>query len=190
MTFAASHSAYDGEKKPVRKLQSMKRRTLGQWSSGEPSSAAAASPPPVVMVLNGGSSSIKFAVYSAASVHERLLWGELAHFGELDAKFTIQTHHSFINSLKANDSTTSLDIRRAKSVESARVLLAALGSRLCRYTVVAVAHRVVHGGLHLAGHQKITARVLTLLKRSIPIDPAHLPLEIALIEAAKRQFPG
>ncbi|NNM85699.1 MAG: acetate/propionate family kinase [Phycisphaerales bacterium] len=174
----------------MRKSQSRKSPALGRWSSREPSSAAAASQPAVILVVNGGSSSIKFGVYSVGSGQVRLLWGELARTGESDAKFTIQRHSGFVNSGKRTDSTTGHDIRRAKSVESARALLAALANWLCRYTVVAVAHRVVHEGIYLAGHQKITARVLTLLKRSIPIDPAHLPLEIALIEAAKRRFPG
>ena len=181
-------SAKDGVNQPVRKIQSIKNSTLGESSSGAPSSTVTARRPTVILVLNGGSSSIKFTVYSAGSGHVRLLWGELTHIGERDAKLTIQMHASFINSCNATYSATSRAIRGAKSRESARLLLAAIAARLCGYTVVAVGHRVVHGGIYLAGHQKITARVLTLLKRSIPIDPAHLPLEIALIEAARRQF--
>jgi acetate kinase len=57
-------------------------------------------------------------------------------------------------------------------------------------SVVGIGHRVVHGGVHLDEHRLIDADVLDELRRSIPLDLAHLPAELELIEAAQRAFMG
>lgn len=64
-----------------------------------------------------------------------------------------------------------------------------LRRRFTGVKLLGIGHRVVHGGVHLVEHQTITSEVLDELRRSIPFDLSHLPGEIALIEAAGRQFP-
>ena len=55
--------------------------------------------------------------------------------------------------------------------------------------VVAVAHRVVHGGLAFTHPERITTEVLNQLKGFIPLAPLHQPAAITLIEAAQKLYP-
>lgn len=55
--------------------------------------------------------------------------------------------------------------------------------------VVAVAHRVVHGGLAFTQPKRITREVLDQLKAFIPLAPLHQPAAINLIEAAQSLYP-
>jgi acetate kinase len=55
-------------------------------------------------------------------------------------------------------------------------------------TIRAVGHRVVHGLTHTAP-ERITPELLTELRRITPVDPDHLPGEIALIEAIQTRHP-
>lgn len=57
-------------------------------------------------------------------------------------------------------------------------------------SIAGVGHRVVHGGAKLLEHQIITDQVIAELKRTVPLDLAHLPREIALIEALQRKLPN
>src|SRR5206468_886878 len=57
-------------------------------------------------------------------------------------------------------------------------------------SVAAVGHRVVFGGDRYTESQLITPELLDDLRRLAPLDPEHLPGEIALIDAAGRAVPG
>ncbi len=54
--------------------------------------------------------------------------------------------------------------------------------------IIGIGHRVVHGGVHLIETQRVTPALLAELKRTQPLDLAHLPREIALIEAFGQAF--
>jgi len=56
--------------------------------------------------------------------------------------------------------------------------------------VMAVGHRVVHGGTTYRDPQRITSDVIDTLQRLIPFAPNHLPDEIALIDAISQHLPG
>jgi acetate kinase len=58
-----------------------------------------------------------------------------------------------------------------------------------RDPLTAVGHRVVQGGPKYYKPQRITAEMVTELKRLSPFDPDHLPEEILLTEAFHRRFP-
>ena len=55
-------------------------------------------------------------------------------------------------------------------------------------SIAAIGHRVVHGGVHLLEHQLITDELVEELRRTQPLDLAHLPREIALIDAFRARF--
>ncbi|MDP3596980.1 MAG: acetate/propionate family kinase, partial [Nitrospirota bacterium] len=55
--------------------------------------------------------------------------------------------------------------------------------------LVAIGHRVVHGGHRYREPQVITSEVLGELRRLSPYDPEHLPAEIELIETFGRRYP-
>jgi acetate kinase len=52
----------------------------------------------------------------------------------------------------------------------------------------AIGHRVVHGMLHNQP-ERVSATLLTELRRIASLDPEHLPREIELIEAMQRHYP-
>ncbi len=56
--------------------------------------------------------------------------------------------------------------------------------------VVAVGHRIVHGGSRFIATEIVSREMLDELRRISPFDPEHLPGEIALIEAFEAAFPG
>ena len=56
--------------------------------------------------------------------------------------------------------------------------------------IAAVGHRVVHGGDRFVEPGLVTAELLDQLRRIAPLDPEHLPGEIALIEAIGKAVPG
>jgi acetate kinase len=56
--------------------------------------------------------------------------------------------------------------------------------------IAGIGHRIVHGGPHLLEHQLITPEIIAQLRKTIPLDLAHLPQEITLIETMARAYPG
>ena len=57
-------------------------------------------------------------------------------------------------------------------------------------SVVAVGHRVVHGGARFTGPTVVTPDVLTELRSLIPLAPLHQPYNLAAIEAVTERLPG
>ena len=55
--------------------------------------------------------------------------------------------------------------------------------------LAAAGHRVVHGGPDYHEPQKITPQLMQELRQLSPLDPAHLPEEISLMETLQRRFP-
>lgn len=56
-------------------------------------------------------------------------------------------------------------------------------------SVQAVGHRVVHGMQHSAP-EWVTAELMADLRRTVPFDPQHLPLEIGLMEIIAERHPA
>ena len=56
-------------------------------------------------------------------------------------------------------------------------------------SLIAAGHRIVHGGPNYHQPQLLTTALLEELRRLTPLDPEHLPQEIALIEALQRHYP-
>ena len=73
---------------------------------------------------------------------------------------------------------------------SARHVVDQIRPKLKGVAPAAIGHRVVHGGVKLLEHQRVTPELIAELKRSIPLDLPHLPGEIALIEAFGEAFAG
>ena len=87
--------------------------------------------------------------------------------------------------LASFDAKTLQHIDRA-SIHSEAQAAAWLKSKT---NVVAVAHRVVHGGLTFTHPERINNDVLEQLKGFIPLAPLHQPAAIALIEASQKLYP-
>jgi acetate kinase len=135
-----------------------------------------------VLTVNGGSSSIKFALYkrgqnyfSQKNSSDPFISGQIERIGSAEAR------------LRVGD-----ERRTVAAADHAQAVL-----RLVEWfqehggldDVAAIGHRIVHGGQHYAQPARVTPEMLAELKRLVPIDPTHLPGEIALIEAFEHHLP-
>jgi acetate kinase len=133
-----------------------------------------------ILTLNGGSSSLRAAVFQVGERPSRLVSGKADRIGQTHAAVAI-----------AGEETPS-----ERAPEEARDHRAALDALLGRFRdrgaldgLVAVGHRIVHGGPRFDDPTLVTPEMLTELGRLRALDPTHLPAQIAIVEAAKGLFP-
>jgi acetate kinase len=136
------------------------------------------------LVLNAGSSSLKFCVYRAADA----AW-QLETRGQIDG---IGTAPAF--TAKNGQGERIADERLDGRVTDARTALDSLAAWLRERhrgaRVLAVGHRVVHGGARYAGPIVVTPQILEDLRTLIPLAPLHQPYNLAAIEAVFERLPG
>ncbi|TLX46199.1 acetate kinase [Pseudoalteromonas phenolica] len=131
-----------------------------------------------VLVLNCGSSSLKFAIIDTVSSDE-LLSGLAERLGEQDPqiKYKFNGDKQLI-ALSPNDAhQTAIE----KLVELVKQLQ--LDSSL-----IAVGHRVVHGGEHFTKSALITPDVIEAITKTSSLAPLHNPANLLGIEAAQSAF--
>lgn len=134
-----------------------------------------------VLAINGGSSSLKFVLYAPAEPPRRLLAGEVERIGLNDP---------FLRAGNADARSLNRKPVEAPNHEAAADrVIEWLSRQVGQEAVCAIAHRIVHGGPKYSQSQIITPELMAELKRLSPLDPTHLPKEIALIEAFGRSFP-
>jgi len=138
-----------------------------------------------VLVLNAGSSSLKFALFDAhASTGKpsRLCEGQIAASGGA-IRFA------------AHDAAGAALLDRTLpegSDQSAwlAALLQWLEQTFPAVTLLAAAHRVVHGGRHYSAPILVDDAVLAGLRQLVPLAPLHQPVAIAAIETLRRSHPS
>jgi acetate kinase len=127
-----------------------------------------------ILALNAGSSSLKFALYDAGAALTVTTRGEVEN---LDS-----TPH-FI----ARDSNGAVlcETRGATADFAATLdgLLKFIDDHLHDARLDAVGHRIVHGGAEHIAPELITPALLEALRALIPLDPLHLPHNLAPIRA-------
>jgi acetate kinase len=138
----------------------------------------------VLLVLNAGSSSLKFCVYAPA-----------ADTWRLDARGQIEGIGTAARLSARDGSGRVLDDQRLEgSVRDARAALDSLATwlrnRFQGAHVLAVGHRIVHGGTRHAAPVIMTPQVLDYLKTLVPLAPLHQPFNLAAIEAVAVRLPG
>jgi acetate kinase len=133
-----------------------------------------------ILTINGGSSSVKFAVYTAGDPPQRRLGGIIDRIGLKDTTLKARFGES---------QPESVLVDAPNHERAARLLIDWLEMEAGIKDVAAVGHRVVHGGARYGTPQRVTPELLAELQRLSPIDPAHLPGEIALIVAFQRHAP-
>lgn len=137
----------------------------------------------LVLVLNCGSSSIKFALFDASTdpLPRRPEWngkvqgigGPRPDFGETGvAPYPVELD-------PAHPYRAALDVIRER-------VLARLDGR----RIIAVAHRVVHGGRKYFEPVVVDAAVLADLQSYVPLAPLHQPFALEAIDALLSLAPG
>jgi len=132
------------------------------------------SPQQAVLVINCGSSSVKFALIDTCS-SVPLMTGQVECLDCSDARLSWTSNgQQGLNALPGADLTAGLNAVMA-------ILPVAV-------EVVAVGHRVVHGGEAFAASVCIDATVLEGLEQCAALAPLHNPANIAGIRAAQTIF--
>lgn len=135
----------------------------------------------VIIVLNCGSSSIKFAVFEAASpLPRKPLWnGKVQGIGGPDPDFGETGVPPFAIALGAEHPYR----------DALRIIRERIAARLGDRPVAAIAHRVVHGGSKYFESTRIDAQVLKDLRSYVPLAPLHQPFALEAIEILLRERP-
>jgi len=134
-----------------------------------------------ILTINGGSASIKFALFDADQMLNRILVGRIERIGLPEASFVVKGLN------KADNFTRS--VTATNHTEAVGLLMDWIEERIRRGELTAVGHRVVHGGPKYSEPQRITTEMVEELHQLQAFDPEHLPEEILLTEAFHRRFP-
>jgi len=135
-----------------------------------------------VLTLNGGSSSLKFALFAPGPTPVRVATGKVDRIGLDSATLEVAP--------APGRPAQSRRLDAKDHVEAIVAVLDWLAAGVGLDSIVAAGHRVVHGGTRYAEPQVVSDEVIAELRRLSPLDPAHLPGEIAVIEALARRRPG
>lgn len=126
----------------------------------------------VLLTLNAGSSSIKFATYALLNPLQKMYDGSIENIKTAPV-FKIRNHHRQVVLEEQHDATRDYEFFYELLLDK----IATLGN-----TIVAVGHRVVHGGKRYYQPIKVSSEVLAYLKTLIPFAPLHQPFNVAAIE--------
>jgi acetate kinase len=139
--------------------------------------------PNALLVLNAGSSSIKLALFESRDSGDPTLLCK----GLLD-------HHQHEPQMVVKDLQGSVLFERHAAAEADDEsffsdLLRWIDEFLAGGALVAVGHRVVHGGLKFFEPVKVTPAILQALRELTPLAPLHQPASLAPIEAMQKLRP-
>ena len=138
--------------------------------------------PGAILTLNAGSSSLKFAVFEAANGLRRTVQGEIEN--------TATGLHFRATGLTG----TVLGEWRRPAASGYDVFLGELlgwiEAHLGEDRLLAVGHRVVHGGADYDRPQRVTPALIAALDRLTPLAPLHQPHNLAPIRAIATARPG
>jgi len=135
-----------------------------------------------ILVINAGSSSVKFAVFvrTAGERRPRRTGGGVVE--------RIGTPGMTV---RADGAPTPATKSAGTSfADAARLVITWMKSRKDAGKILGIGHRVVHGGLREAKHALVDEHLLMELRRARPLDLAHLPREIELMETFAQEFKG
>ena len=137
-----------------------------------------------ILTVNGGSSSIKFALFDSGIYPRLIVRGEIERIGTAGATFSTHT--------AGEDRKPAQPVVVTDQTAAVTLLVDWLRSRQSggEAGLLAIAHRVVHGGPKYHQPQRLTPALLMALRQLIPLDPLHMPGEILLMEAFAGHYPN
>ena len=136
--------------------------------------------PRPVLVLNAGSSSLKYSVLDAAS-GETAAEGIVERIGGAGRLKHTRDGETFEQEVTCRDHAEALDAVRQSLREH--------GPDLATLDLVAVGHRVVHGGPDFTEPVLVDDDVLAAVEELVPLAPLHNPANLEGIRSAREAFP-
>lgn len=138
-----------------------------------------------ILVLNTGSSSVKFAIFGEDQ--RELLRGSAEGIGATTATTAANGPLGILKST-ASDQRRALDLpNHEAALDAVLALLQETG--FDKSQLVAVAHRVVHGGTALTMPTQINAQTRAQIAECVPLAPLHNPHALSAIDAMTRLAP-
>ncbi|MEQ1515281.1 MAG: acetate/propionate family kinase [Usitatibacteraceae bacterium] len=139
-----------------------------------------------VLVINAGSSSIKFALYNPDAFPGSLRSIASGHVAQTGADLEVL--------VKMNGTTdvarTPMAAPQFDPNEAMARMFAWLDKHRAGIDIIAVGHRVVHGGSRYLAAARITHEVVRELTAIIPLAPLHQPHSLKAIAATRTRWPG
>ena len=140
-----------------------------------------------LLVINAGSSSIKFTVYQKDVSTGQLVTDAAGQIDGIGSQpgFTVRSAEGvlLIERMLSDDETHN-------HTEAINIILSWLWEYFGNGTLLAVGHRVVHGGQTYSAPVLIDATVLAKLETLIPLAPLHQPHNLATIRALLESMPS
>ena len=134
-----------------------------------------------LLTLNAGSSSLKYALVRADAALTRVQSGTVNRLGQAEAEFKV-THGT-------SPASPSRPVDARNTEHALGLLLQEILPLTGQTGLIAIGHRVVHGGPNYTTPQRVTPALLAELRHLSAFDPEHLPEEIALIHGLYERFP-
>ncbi len=133
----------------------------------------------LVLTLNGGSSSLKFALYPTGPSRP-ILRGQFDRLGHPGTTFSVR---------KVGQRQDALPVRVEDHATALAYLFDWLETTMEDVTLVAIGHRIVHGGPRYRTHGVVDDELLHELRRIMDYAPEHLPAEIEMLQFCRERHP-
>ena len=138
-----------------------------------------------ILTINAGSSSIKFALFPLA----KPISPEAEFSGQIDGIGTSATKMVAKDRSGARIADQGIPGERVRHDQAFDALLKWFQATQTGWQIIAVGHRVVHGGDRYSQPTVIDATVLAHLTSFIPLAPLHEPHNVAGIRALQALMP-
>ena len=134
---------------------------------------------PCVLTLNSGSSSLKFAVYEIAASERLVTSGAVERIAATGSP----------GAAEIEDGEELERLRAAEHDRAIERVIDQVAEHALFDRVVAVGHRLVHGGSRYRAPVRITPAVLDTLRELCGLAPEHLPQQLYAVVAVARRAP-
>lgn len=132
-----------------------------------------------ILVINSGSSSLKIKIFSDVN-KPAIVHGSLEKIGEEQSVLSCQFSQKTINK----------KITCADHYEGLEQFFSILKQNNALLDIIAIGHRVVHGGEDFSQPVKIDDNVISVIEKNIPLAPLHNPENLKGIQATMQMFPS
>ncbi len=139
-----------------------------------------------VLVLNCGSSSIKYQLFDMSNDAEVLAKGLVERIGLKDGELvhSPKNKDKYCQTSDIPDHTVGIDLILKALLDSNHGVLSSISE------IVAVGHRVVHGGEKFSGSVLITQEIIDKMEECVPLAPLHNPANLKGIYAMQKLLPN
>ena len=134
-----------------------------------------------ILVINAGSSSIKFAIFPIITSITKLYYGMVDHVATAPELIIHDVDKKVVFS-------KVFELSDYEGVVAN--LITSINTFLKNFTLIAVGHRVVHGGTEYLNPILINDQIIEDLTKLIPLAPLHQPYNLKIIVAIRKIYPN